>query len=158
DRLKGAVLERMIQAMTRQGKTEEALKLVDTRVEAEAKAGGWWWLQLKGWVLREASRADEAAKAFETVLDRLAKDKTLKDEQKARFVERNRYMLSGVYVDLNKVDKAIEHLKALREKKPDNPTYNNDLGYIMADHDIDLEDAEKYIRKAIEEDRKQRKA
>src|SRR5208283_3686107 len=149
---------RMIQAMTRQGKVDDALKLVEKRVEAEAKANGWWWLQLKGWVLREANRSDEAAKAFETVLERLDKDQNLKDDQKQRYLDRNRYLLSGVYVDMNKIDKAIEHLKALRDKKPDDPTYNNDLGYIMADHDKDLEEAEKYIRKAIDEDRKQRKA
>ena len=40
--------------------------------------------------------------------------------------------------------------------KPDDPTYNNDLGYIWADHDKNLAEAEKLIRKAIEQDRKQR--
>src|SRR5262249_41690714 len=37
-------------------------------------------------------------------------------------------------------------------------TYNNDLGYIWADHDMNLEEAEKLIRKALEEDKKQRRA
>lgn len=158
DRLKPAVMERLIQALTRQGKTEDALKLVDNLVEAEAKENGWWGLQLKGWVLREANKFDDAAKAFETVIERLDKDKTLEDKQKARYIERNRYLLSGVYVDMNKIDKATEHLEALLKNKPDDPTYNNDLGYILADHDMKLDEAEKLIRKAIDEDRKQRKA
>ena len=46
----------MIQAMARQGKIDDALKLVDSFVEAENKEGGWWSLQLKAWVLREAEK------------------------------------------------------------------------------------------------------
>ena len=62
-----------------------------------------------------------------------------------------------VYLDLNQVDKSAEQLKILLDKEPDNPTYNNDLGYIWADHDMNLEEAEKLIRKALDEDRKRRK-
>jgi tetratricopeptide (TPR) repeat protein len=156
ERLKPAVIERMIQAMARQGKIDEALKLVENFVEAEAKDGGWWSLQLKGWVLREGSRLDESAKIYETVLERIQNDKSLKDEQRERYSERNRYLLSGVYVDMKKIDKAAEHLQTLLKKKPDDPTYNNDLGYIWADHDMNLDEAERLIRKAIDEERKLR--
>jgi tetratricopeptide (TPR) repeat protein len=156
ERLKPAVIERMVQAMARQGKIDEALKLVDNFVEAEAKDGGWWSLQLKGYVLREGNRYDDAAKIYETVLERIQNDKTLKDDQKERFAERNRYVLSGVYVDLKQIDKAAGHLQTLLKKKPDDPTYNNDLGYIWADHDMNLDEAEKLIRKAIDEERKLR--
>jgi tetratricopeptide (TPR) repeat protein len=157
DGLKPAVLERMIEALARQDKFDEALKLVDRLVEAEEEEKGWWALQLKGRVLRAADKSDEAAKAFETVLERLSKDKALKKETKEKYIERNRYILSGVYVDLKKIDKAAEYLKMLLEAKPDDPTYNNDLGYIWADHDMKLDEAEKLIRKAIEEDAKLRK-
>ena len=51
---------------------------------------------------------------------------------------------------------AAADLKALLEKDPDNPGYNNDLGYIWADHDMNLAESEKLIRKALDEDRKQR--
>ena len=78
-------------------------------------------------------------------------DKTLEDEHEGRSISRrNRYFLSGVYVDLKKIDKAAEQLKTLLEMKPDDPTYNNDLGYIWADHDMNLDEAEKLIRKALE--------
>src|SRR5262249_28055204 len=65
--------------------------------------------------------------------------------------------LSGVYIEMNEVDKCAEQLQTLLKKHPDNATYNNDLGFIWADHDKNLDEAEKMIRKAIEEDRKQRK-
>jgi tetratricopeptide (TPR) repeat protein len=61
-----------------------------------------------------------------------------------------------VYIDLNQVDKAAAELEALLKKEPDNATYNNDLGYIWADHGMKLADSEKLIRKALEADRKQR--
>ncbi len=158
ERLKEAVFERMIQAIARQGKVDRALELVEKKVVEEEEDGGWWYLQLKGALLREADKSDEAVKAYETVIERLGKDKRVRKEAKERYLERNRYLLSGVYVDLKKIDKAAEYLKALLEAKPDDPTYNNDLGYIWADHDMNLDEAEKLIRKAIAEDAKQRKA
>src|SRR5207244_3264653 len=36
-------------------------------------------------------------------------------------------------------------------------TYHNDLGYIWADHDKNLDESEKLIRKAVEMDREERK-
>ena len=60
-------------------------------------------------------------------------------------------------MELKKIDKAAEILKALVEKNPDNPTYHNDLGYIWADNDLNLDEAEKLIRKAIEIERDLRK-
>src|SRR5262249_26359023 len=65
--------------------------------------------------------------------------------------------LSGILVELKQIDKAADHLKALLEKDPDNPTYNNDLGYIWADHDMNLTESEKMIRKALEKDREQQR-
>jgi tetratricopeptide (TPR) repeat protein len=154
-RFKPVVLRRMIQALARQGKSEEALKLVDNLVKAQPS--NWLALELKGWVLREAGQYDESAKVYEEVLDRINKDKGLTKEEREEFGADVRYLLSGVYVDAEQVDKAAEHLKALLAKDPNNPTYNNDLGYIWADHDMNLDEAEKLIRKAIDEDRKQRK-
>ena len=65
NRLKPAVMERMIQSMTRQGKIDEALKLAETLVKAEEEEKGWWSLQLKAWVLREGNRPEESAKTYE---------------------------------------------------------------------------------------------
>ena len=55
------------------------------------------------------------------------------------------------------MDKAADQLKALLVREPDNPTYNNDLGYIWADHDMNLAESEKLIRKAIDDDRRTRR-
>jgi tetratricopeptide (TPR) repeat protein len=44
----------------------------------------------------------------------------------------------------------------LLAKQPDSSSYNNDLGYVLADNNRELDNAEKMIRKALEEDRKAR--
>jgi tetratricopeptide (TPR) repeat protein len=153
--LKPRVAQQMIQALAKQGKIDQATKLVENLVKAQPE--NWLVLALQGWVHREAGRYAEAAKAYEDVVERVQKEKALDKEDKAEFIEMYRYILSNVYIDLDQVDKAAEHLKALLEAKPDDPTFNNDLGYIWADHDMNLEEAERLIRKALEEDKKIRR-
>ena len=155
NRAKPFVMERMIQSLAKKGKTEEALKLAQELVDADE--GGWYFVRLKAEVYREAGQLDDAAKAYEDTLDRLKKMKDLEEERRDRFSRGVRYTLSSVYVDLKKIDKAAEQLQALLKNDPDNPTFNNDLGFIWADHDMKLDESEKLIRKAIDEDRKQRK-
>ena len=78
-------------------------------------------------------------------------------KQKDVYIEKFRYEVSNVYVDLKKIDRATEHLEYLVKKHPDKAGYYNDLGYIWADNDMKLEEAEKLIRKALELDRDTRK-
>lgn len=158
NRLKLAVMERLIQSLTRLHQIDEALKLVDVMVEAEDEDGGWGFLQLKGWVLHEGERLDEAAQTYESVLERIHDDETLGKDEKHELAHRVRYLLSDIYAELNQVDRAAEQLQALLKERPDDPDYNNDLGYLWADHDQNLEKAEQLIRKAIAEDRKRRQA
>lgn len=145
----------LIQAVTKQGKHEQALKLVENLVKAK---NHWLEIALKGWVLKEAGRLDEAAKTYENALDRVGKDKDLDQEDRDVYQDQYRYILSGIYVDIKQIDQASEQLQTLLAKNPEDPGFNNDLGYIWADHDIKLAEAEKLIRKALELDRKRRKA
>ncbi len=148
-------LRRMAQVLAKQGKADEAIKLADTLLRA--RPDQLLLHDLKGWVLREAGKFDDAAEVWEGLIGRVKKAKGIKDEVRDDFISEIRYKLSGVYVDGKRVEKAAEHLQALLEKEPNNPTYNNDLGFIWADHDMNLEKAEKLIRKALEEDRKLRR-
>jgi tetratricopeptide (TPR) repeat protein len=81
----------------------------------------------------------------------------LEDDVKNHFIKQTRYLLSTVYVDARQIDKSAEQLQILLKDDPDNPTFLNDLGFIWADHDMNIEESEKLIRKAIEKDREQRK-
>ncbi len=154
-RIRPGVHRLLIQAVTKQGKYDKALKLVDNLVKAQDH---WLERQLKGWVLREAGKYPEAAKIYEDVIERVTKDKELDPEEKEVYLERYRYTLSNVFVDMGKIDLATDQLQQLLAKKPDDPGYNNDLGYIWADNNMKLEEAEKMIRKALELDRKKRQS
>jgi len=155
-RLRPGVHRLLIQAIAKQGKFDQAIKLADNLIRAQDT---WQERQLKAWVQREAGRFGEAARTYEDVLERIEKDATLEPEEKEQYQERYRYILSNVYVDLKQIDRAAEKLKALIAKKAEEPAYYNDLGYIWADHDMNLGEAEKLIRKALDLDRaKRRKA
>jgi pentatricopeptide repeat protein len=153
DNLKGRVQEIMIQALAKAGKFEEAEKLVDNLIKANKDL--WLLLEVKAQVLREAGRYDDAVKVYEQYLERIKNAKELKEEARKELDAEARYALSGVYVELNQIDKADDQLKKLLDEYPDNPTFNNDLGYIWADHDMYLEESEKLVRKALEQERKQ---
>jgi tetratricopeptide (TPR) repeat protein len=154
DGLKMLINRLRIPILAQQGKTGQALKLANSLVKTRPD---WRNLELKAEVLHQDGQHAEAAKTYQEVMDKVRADTSLKAKEKERQVEACRYILSGVYVDLNEIDKSAEQLKALLTKHPDNPTFNNDLGYIWADHDMNLDEAEKLIRKALDEDRKLRK-
>jgi len=151
---RGPFYKFMIRALAKDGKYDQALKMTDNLIRAN---DNWEDRELKGWVLREAARYAEAAKVYEDVLERIAKDKELEQAEKDEAIEQTRYLLSGVYVDAKQVDKAADHLKWLVDRNPTDPGYYNDLGFIWADHDMNLKEAEKLIRKALDLDRERRK-
>jgi len=153
---KPLVQRRFILINVKQGKGDDALKRVDTLLKAQPD--NWLNLELKGDVYRTMGKYDEAAKVYQDVIAAIEKDERFPEDKRKLFANDTRYTMSGLYIDANKVDKAVEVLRGLVKGDPDNPTYNNDLGYIMADNNMNLDEAEKLIRKALEDDRKQRKA
>jgi tetratricopeptide (TPR) repeat protein len=204
--VKEDVLRQWIRALIKQGKADDASKMIDNLVKA--RADNWRNQELRAWFHQENNRPDEAAKAYEEALTLIAKDQSIQKPKRDEFIaethlilsrlyhkldqaekvqvhmlgaikasedfiaaneEKNlegleklerdfvRYRLSGLYMETKKLDKAINLLKTLVDENPNNPTYNNDLGYIWADNDMNMEEAEKLIRKALEEDRKLRR-
>ena len=117
----------------------------------------WQRLMVKAKVKQVMEDYPEAARAYEELLPLIDKDRDLEKKSKKEYTDEVHYLLSNVYIETDQLDKAIDVLKSLLAENPDNSTYNNDLGYVLADHDRDLDNAEKMIRKALEEDRKQRK-
>jgi pentatricopeptide repeat protein len=153
DRVKPFVMEHMIRALARQGKFDDAMKLTDKLVEADE--GGWYFVMLKAEVLREAGKFDDSIGAFEDTIERLGNSK-LEDELRDKYIERCRYVMTSVYTDMGKVDKTIEELRKLLRAHPESSTYNNDLGYVLADNNKDLDEAEKLIRDALKLDKEER--
>jgi tetratricopeptide (TPR) repeat protein len=155
ERIRPLVMRRLVLAIARQGSYDKALKIVDELIKADPR--NWLHRSLKAQVLRAAERLEESAKLYLDVIDRASKDERFPKDEMQEYVDDYRYALSGIYSELNQIDKAAEQLKLLLTREPNNPTYNNDLGYIWADRGMNLVEAEKLIRKAIEEDRKLRR-
>jgi len=138
-------MERTIVDWIRRSKYDEALKLLDELVKVDI-----YFVRLKGEVLRDAGKLDDSATALTGAIEEIEKSKKLNEKMKKALVERCRYVLSGVLTDLNQIEKAAGELQTLLKANPENPTYNNDLGYIWADHDMNLDESEKLIRKALD--------
>src|SRR5262249_31930156 len=100
------IMEKLILATGRKGKVEEALKMCDNLIEKDK--GGWYFIHLKANVLRNAEKFADAADAYMETIERLAKSKKLEDKERDAFVKQIRYTLSGVYVDMNQIDKSAE--------------------------------------------------
>jgi tetratricopeptide (TPR) repeat protein len=144
-----------VQAITKLGKFDEALKQMDQLLQA---SDHWQIKQIRAWVLREAGRFKDAAAAYEEVMTDVIRDKSLEAEERQEYEDRYHSILSNMYVDLGEIKKATEQLRALVDRNPKEPGFYNDLGYIMADHDMDLKEAEQLVQKALELDLERRKA
>jgi tetratricopeptide (TPR) repeat protein len=153
--LRLTVHQMRIQALAKEGKLEQALKHAINLARA---SDGWKERQLHGMVLREMGRVAEAAKVYEDVLERIAKDDELTQKGKDRYTDFYRHVLSNVYVEAKQIDKAADLLQSLIDRHPDDAGYHNDLGYIWADNGMNLKEAEAMIRKALDLDRDKRKA
>jgi tetratricopeptide (TPR) repeat protein len=153
-RMRPYVFEIEVKSITKMGKYDQALTLVDKELKVRNE---WLDQHLKAWVLKEANKLPEAAALYESVIKDVENDRRLEDDEKDVYSLQYRYEVSNVYVDLKKIDEATEHLEHIIKKKPNSPVFYNDLGFIWADNNVRLDDAEKYIRKALELDRNQRK-
>jgi tetratricopeptide (TPR) repeat protein len=144
-------MERLVVDFTKRSKYDDAVKLLDELVKVDV-----YFARLKGEVLRDSGKLDESAAALNSAIEQFEKSNKLNEKIKKALIERCRYVLSGVLTDLNQIDKAAGELQALLKDNPENATYNNDLGYIWADHDINLDESEKLIRKALEIEKAER--
>jgi tetratricopeptide (TPR) repeat protein len=152
DQAKPFVLERLAQIKAKEEKFDEAIRIAELLIEADK--GGWYFLQTKGWILREQGKLAAAIEAYNESLDKIDANANLKGDVKDRFKDRTRYILTGLYVDNKEIDKAAKNLQTLIKRNPDNPTYKNDLGFIWCDHDMNLEESEKLIKEALDLDKK----
>ena len=144
-----------IRSITKLGQFKEAKNQMEDLLQL---SNHWQIRAIYGWVLRESGDFKEALDVYESVVDSVVQDQTLKDDEKKAYEDQYRSILSGIYVDLGQLKKATNQLKDLVARYPDEPGFYNDLGYIMADNGLDLREAEKYIRKAVELDQKKLKA
>jgi tetratricopeptide (TPR) repeat protein len=147
--MKRVVQQYLAKSLAKKGDFDDALKVAETLIRDEAD---WTGIEVKGYVLYEAEQYDKAATAYRDVIAILQRETGLPAARRDRLIDNVRAILSQVYVDAKKIEQAAEQLEMLVKRKPDEPRFYNDLGYILADHDMRLDEAEKLIRKALELD------
>jgi tetratricopeptide (TPR) repeat protein len=155
DNAKIGFMERQILAIAKQGETTKALDKVDKLLKAFDNPPE--FMNLKALVQTEAGKLDEAIKTYKEAITTVEGMAQVTKETKTRFATQNRYRISGLHLENNQFDEAVKILEELKNENPDNPTFYNDLGYLLADHDKRLDDAEKFVRKALELDAAARK-
>jgi tetratricopeptide (TPR) repeat protein len=138
----------LARALTRLERYEEALRVADSAVTLANATDRLGAQVLRLRILTQAGFYDRAEKECLGLL----RDHVLPGE-----ILELRYVLSGVYSAARQLDKAEEQLNECLKLDPDNATLNNDLGYIWADQNKNLDRAEELIRKAIELERRSRK-
>lgn len=100
-------------------------------------------LSEEGWIYYDSRQYDEAVKRFEKVIA------DFPQPQAQQFVRRAQFTLSNIFVIQGEVKKGLAILENIYRENPNDISVNNDLGYLYADHGLNLEQAEGMIRKAL---------
>lgn len=132
-------LYRLSQAEELAGNTEAALAAINKALDQLPQIS--FLHYQKGWIYFHAKRYDEAIKTFNEVTEKFAGDK--------KIVRRSLSLLSSLYVQRGELRKGEEVLEKIYAEDPDDPSINNDLGYLYADHGKNLEKAKSMIQIAI---------
>lgn len=133
------------QAHAQTGRIDEGLKAIEPAIETVPFDYRSRVQCMKIDLLARGKKLDEA----KSLCDQLLKGVLLNEDILAY-----RITYSRVLQDRNEHDKAEEQLRAALELSPADPLVLNNLGYMLADRGVKLEEAEKLIRKALEEDQK----
>jgi tetratricopeptide (TPR) repeat protein len=100
------------------------------------------------WVLYHGGRKQESAKAYRAVIDRFDDDH--KSDQSRNAVRQARMVLSTLCLAEGRVDEAVEWLEQVLDDYPQDAGALNDLGYLWADENENLERALGMIQRAVE--------
>jgi len=129
----------LTQAREMAGQTEAALEAV-AEARREFPQVPLFEFQ-EGWIYYHSRQFDEAIKRFQQVMEAHPQVKDI--------VRRCQFSLSAIYVQQGEIRKGEEILEVVYKEEPQNPSVNNDLGYLYADQGKNLEQAEKMIRIAV---------
>ena len=137
------------QALSRLGRFPEAIAEASAAVEAASDPNRLFCRSVRVQILASAQHFDQAIAECREML---------KEHTRPEEVRNIRHTLSIVYTTAHDQARAEEQLRMILQADPNDATANNDLGYIWADQDKNLEEAEKLVRKAIDLDHKQRQS
>ncbi len=100
----------------------------------------------EAWVYYHAHRFEEAITAFEQVIADFENDS---DEETRKTLRNCQFSLSAIHVQQGNFDEGEDILLRVLQDEPENTQANNDLGYLWADQNKNLEQARSMIKKAL---------
>src|SRR5207248_6633549 len=126
-------------AWQRLGNLTEALKEAEQAAELSDDANRLRMRRMRVHILAAAGQFDRAAAECLAML---------KEHTQPGDIRNVRYSLSNVYSTAHRYEQAEEQLRLILQADANDDGACNDLGYIMADRNKNLEEAEQLIRKA----------
>ncbi|MBQ18908.1 MAG: hypothetical protein CMJ65_17510 [Planctomycetaceae bacterium] len=135
---KAQFLFQLSQSYEFDGKTEEALATIG---EARQTSNHPLLHYQEAWIYYHAHQWKKAVPLFEQVIKQFPKETSV--------VRRCQFSLSNIYVQQGDIRKGELVLEKVFSEDPENPSVNNDLGYLYADQGKKLKQAEQMIRRAL---------
>jgi len=151
--------EKQLRAMARNGEADAALDQINNAIK-KSRRNESQMVQLtsiKATVEHDAGKLEDALSTYKDLLKMVDDGSAFTDEGKKEIGDGLRYTMSGLFLEMGKVEEATNELDKLVKEYPDNATYKNDLGFTLADNDLNLDKAERLIRDAVDMDLKARK-
>ncbi|MBI3468722.1 MAG: tetratricopeptide repeat protein [Planctomycetes bacterium] len=137
-------------ALAMDGKTEEALAAARTAAEIGQKLPR--IMSRLPWVLYHAKRYDDAKSAYVELISKLD---ALRDVREARDVIReSRLIISNICVLQKRLPEAEEWLEQVLDEFPEDAGALNDLGYLWANQNKNLDRALDMVQRAVNEEPK----
>jgi tetratricopeptide (TPR) repeat protein len=133
-------------ALAMGGRTDEALAAA--RTAAEKRKDSARFRGRAAWVLYIAKRYDEASAAYRELIREFDADHASTETRDV--LREARLVLSNLAVINGDVPQAEEWLEQVLDEFPDDEGALNDLGYLWADRNKNLERAKRMIEKAVE--------
>ena len=138
----------MSEACLNLNQLKEALAAADAAVDDAGDKERLMALRHRALLLSFAEKHDQAITECQAML---------KEYNQPGEVREIRYALSGVYSNAKDLPRSEEQLRLILEADPTEARACNDLGYLLAEQNKKLTEAEKLIRAAMEQDRKQKR-
>jgi tetratricopeptide (TPR) repeat protein len=129
-------------------KADRALEAADNAVKDAEEANQVTCQLLRAGLLSQVGKHRQAIAACQQLL---------KKYNRQGDVHRIRHRLSSIYSAAHDYAHAEEQLQRVLDDDPSDATASNDLGYLWAERNTRLDEAERLIRKALELDREQRR-
>lgn len=141
--------QQMAHALMKLDRVKEALTAADNAVNEAGDDDRLTCRRDRVYLLAQANRHNDAIAECQSLL------REYNQPGDARGI---RATLATVYSMAKMHGQAEEQLQLILDSDPNDATANNDLGYLWADQNKRLDEAEKMVRKALELDKKQRQS